>query len=179
MKTMTDKKELRKLCREKRNSIPKEERNEKSAIICEKLIPYLEDKKIFSYYPFSSEVDISAINRSFEVAYPVTYAGKYMDAWIPKNGEFIINDFGIMEPDPDDAILLDSSDIDVVIVPLLGFDEQKNRLGHGGGYYDRYLESFAGVKIGVAFDEQKVSAIEAEENDVRLDIIITDTEIIS
>ncbi len=102
-----------------------------------------------------------------------------MDAWIPNNNEFITNSYGIKEPDPDDAILLDSSDIDVIIVPLLGFDDNKNRLGYGGGYYDRYLEFYEGLKIGVAFAEQKLESIDTDKNDVQLDIIITDKEIIS
>ena len=176
---MKDKNEARKICLEKRNSLSEKEIKEKSAVICEKLKPYLEGKMVFSYCPFQSEVDVSLINESLRVAYPVIYGGKYMDAWIPQGEQFIVNDYGISEPDPDDAVLVDSSEIDVIIVPLVGFDQNKNRLGHGGGYYDRYLQDFSGLKIGVAFDEQKLSEIETEKNDVPMDIIITDKEIIS
>ena len=176
---MADKKELRKICLQKRNDLSEKKRKEKSEIICDKLLPYLEGKRIFSYCPFNNEVDVTMINERFKVAFPVIYGGKYMDAWIPNNDEFIVNSFGIKEPDPDDAILLDSSDIDVVIVPILGFDQDKNRLGYGGGYYDNYLEFYEGLKIGVAFDEQKLEAIDTNKNDVQLDIIITDKEIIS
>ena len=176
---MNDKKELRKILAERRNALSQKERKEKSDVICEKLMPYLKNKMVFSYYPFDTEVDISNINKSFKVAYPVIYGGKYMDAFIPDSDEFIPNDFGIMEPDPDDSTLVDSSDIDVIIVPMLGFDQNKNRLGYGGGYYDRYLESCDGLKIGVAFAEQELESIEPEKNDVRLDIIVTDKDIIS
>lgn len=176
---MADKKELREICLQTRNDLSEEERKEKSEIICKKLLPYLEEKTVFSYCPFNNEVDVSMINERFKAALPVIYGGKYMDAWIPNNNEFITNSYGIKEPDPDDAILLDSSDIDVIIVPLLGFDDNKNRLGYGGGYYDRYLEFYEGLKIGVAFAEQKLESIDTDKNDVQLDIIITDKEIIS
>ncbi|MBR3250074.1 MAG: hypothetical protein IKF80_00025, partial [Erysipelotrichaceae bacterium] len=117
---MADKKELREICLQTRNDLSEEERKEKSEIICKKLLPYLEEKTVFSYCPFNNEVDVSMINERFKAALPVIYGGKYMDAWIPNNNEFITNSYGIKEPDPDDAILIDSSDIDVIIVPLLG-----------------------------------------------------------
>ena len=176
---MTDKNELRKNAFEKRNALSENEIKQKSKIICEKLLPYLQDKMILSYYPFKSEVDVSMINESFKVAYPVVYGGKYMDAFIPQNGIFTINEYGINEPDPDDSTLIDSSQIEVIIVPLVGFDRNRNRLGYGKGYYDRYMNDFEGLKIGVAFAEQETAAIDTEKNDVQLDIIITDKDIIS
>ncbi|MBO7698159.1 MAG: 5-formyltetrahydrofolate cyclo-ligase [Erysipelotrichaceae bacterium] len=176
---MTDKNELRKTILKKRNALSENEIKERSKIICEKLLPYLKDKMILSYYPFESEVDVSEINGSFKVAYPVVYGGKYLDAFVPENDVFIPNEYGINEPDPDDSLLVDSSDIEVIIVPLVAFDRNKNRLGYGKGYYDRYLNDYEGLKIGVAFSEQETDTIETEKNDVQLDIIITDKDIIS
>ena len=70
----------------------------------------------------------------------------------------------------------------IILVPLVGFDLCKNRLGYGGGYYDRtieYLEKKNEVlKIGVAFDEQEIVKIPNEKYDKRLDIIATPTRLI-
>jgi len=61
-----------------------------------------------------------------------------------------------------------------VIVPMLAFDKNNYRLGYGGGYYDRYLKDYDGLKIGLAFDEQ-YGELCIESFDMPLDIIITPT----
>ena len=69
------------------------------------------------------------------------------------------------------AIPLD--DLDLVLVPGVAFNLGGHRLGRGKGFYDRLLQNFSGKKIGVAFDEQIVDALPVEENDVRMDLILT------
>lgn len=65
------------------------------------------------------------------------------------------------------------SNIDVIIVPGMGFDHNGNRLGRGKGYYDRFLSSVSEVyKIGVCFDFQKVILVPTDENDIKMDEII-------
>ncbi len=71
-------------------------------------------------------------------------------------------------------------DIDLVIVPGAGYDYAGNRLGYGGGYYDILL---SGKKknmpiIALAYEEQLVDAIPAEQHDVRVDMIVTDQRVI-
>lgn len=65
-----------------------------------------------------------------------------------------------------------------LLVPGVAFDCNKNRLGRGGGYYDRYLQSFAGPKIGIFYSEQEREFLEVEPHDMKLDYIITDKKII-
>ena len=71
---------------------------------------------------------------------------------------------------------------EVLIVPLAGFDRQGNRLGYGGGFYDRTLELLrAGgpvVAVGLAYAVQEIRAIPVEPTDQLLDIIVTDRELI-
>jgi 5-formyltetrahydrofolate cyclo-ligase len=71
----------------------------------------------------------------------------------------------------------------IILIPLVGFDESKNRIGYGGGYYDRtieYLEKKNDVlKLGVAFDEQETIKIPNGKYDKKLDIIITQTRLIT
>ena len=94
-----------------------------------------------------------------------------------------VNRFRLLEPDVGDDEMLDPRDLDLVLAPLVVFDAARNRIGMGGGYYDR---SFAfrkdpardtPVLIGVAHELQKVDHIEPAAWDVRLDKIVTDRAI--
>jgi 5-formyltetrahydrofolate cyclo-ligase len=89
------------------------------------------------------------------------------------------NRFGIPEPDLSPASLLEADALSLVVMPLVGFDDRGNRLGMGGGWYDR---SFAfrhergapPYLVGAAFAIQQVPAFEAEAWDVRLDAVCTE-----
>ena len=65
----------------------------------------------------------------------------------------------------------------VMLIPGLAFTKECERLGRGGGYYDRFLEIFPGLKIGLCFEEQIFDEIVTEDTDVTLDMIITDKNI--
>lgn len=67
---------------------------------------------------------------------------------------------------------------DVVFIPCLGFDEELNRLGRGSGWYDKFLGTQRhAIKIGVAFEATKYRSIPYEEHDVKLDFIVTESNI--
>ena len=88
-----------------------------------------------------------------------------------------INKYGIPEP-----ILLNMTYPDILLVPLVGFDNDLNRLGYGGGFYDRYIEKIEKIKkvikIGLAFSCQKIKNIPLSKYDKKLDFIITEKEIL-
>ena len=67
---------------------------------------------------------------------------------------------------------------DILFVPIVAFDKHKNRIGYGGGYYDRYLEKISKIKncvtIGLAFSYQKVNKIRINKFDKKLDLICTE-----
>ena len=68
--------------------------------------------------------------------------------------------------------------LDTIIVPLVAFDASCNRLGHGGGYYDRFLKKYPKAKkIGLAFELQKLKEIPTEPHDVKLDAVVTEERI--
>lgn len=90
------------------------------------------------------------------------------------------NRFGI--PEPQQGTILPVHRLDLVITPLLGFDHQGNRLGMGGGYYDRtfaFLNKSRRIKhpflLGLAFDAQQVDALDAQPWDIPLDGILTES----
>lgn len=68
-------------------------------------------------------------------------------------------------------------EIDLVIIPLVGFDKYKNRLGHGKGYYDRFLAMYKGNKIALAFSCQELDKIITDEYDIKMGKIITEKQI--
>ncbi|MBP5758124.1 MAG: 5-formyltetrahydrofolate cyclo-ligase [Bacteroidales bacterium] len=79
--------------------------------------------------------------------------------------------FGIGEPVGDDF----SGNIDVIIVPGVAFDRQRNRMGRGRGFYDRLLRLQNATKIGVAFDFQLLDHIPAEPFDIKMDRVVTES----
>ena len=87
------------------------------------------------------------------------------------------NKFSILEPQPDEQTLLIPDNVDMILVPLVGFDMQGNRLGMGGGYYDRMLKKVSAdcLCIGLAYDFQCVEEIPIEDWDMPLDEVITPT----
>lgn len=82
--------------------------------------------------------------------------------------------FGISEPKPECA-RFPLNRLDLVLAPGLGFDAAGHRLGRGQGFYDRLLAQISGIKCGVAFDQQIVERIPAEEHDVRMNYVLTPT----
>lgn len=80
--------------------------------------------------------------------------------------------FQIEEPDGDD--FFDIKDIELVIVPGVGYDLTGNRVGRGKGYYDRLLARTKATKIGVAYQFQVFEKIDTEDYDVKVDIVITE-----
>lgn len=66
---------------------------------------------------------------------------------------------------------------DIILVPGLGFNKSLDRLGRGRGYFDSYLKSYKGIKIGLFFECQRVDSVFTEEHDEKLDLIITEKKI--
>ena len=140
-------------------------------------------KNIGGYYPSNYEIDDLAIldlleKNFFKVSLPIIKKDNQMNfySW-SRNDPLKINKFGIPEPV--------SSKIfypDILLVPLVAYDSSLNRLGYGGGYYDRYIEKIEKIKkvtkIGLAFSFQKISSIPINQYDKKLDFIVTEKEIL-
>ena len=86
-----------------------------------------------------------------------------------------INKFGIPEP-----ISNKIKFPDILLVPLLAFDKNFNRIGYGGGFYDRYINKLKKIKkiitIGVAYSFQKIKKIPVEKYDIKLDFVVTEKD---
>ena len=91
------------------------------------------------------------------------------------NDPLNINEYGIPEPITNKMIFPD-----ILLVPLVAYDKNFNRIGYGGGFYDRYIKKIKKIKkiltIGLAFSFQKVKKIPIEKNDIKIDFIITEKD---
>ena len=135
-------------------------------------------KIIGGYYPYNNEIDILQILKKFEkkkfiITLPKIKKNSQMNffQW-SINDPLAINKFGIPEP-----ISKTIKYPDVLLVPLVAFDQNFNRIGYGGGFYDRYIKKIRKRKkvltIGFAYSFQKVKKVPTTRYDIRLDFILT------
>ena len=167
-----------------RRNLPMEQRTAKSAVICARLkeLPEVQNAKtIFSYLAMPDEVNLAEFHAWAEaqgkrVAFPLTGKHGQMEVYIPGPEGGMVNDrYGISAPDPEKSTHVDPGEIDVVIVPMVGFDKDNNRMGQGGGYYDRYLMRCPhAAHIAVAFAEQEFDAVVTDYFDMKVDAVVTD-----
>ena len=139
---------------------------------------------IAGYYPSNFEVNILDLlsqvsKKNFKVGLPVIKKGYKIDFkhWIPSEPLYV-NKYGILEPQKQNITFKP----DIILVPLVAFDRNLNRIGYGKGYYDRALKQLASNKkiltIGMAFSFQEVSIIPTYQYDYNLDCILTDRNLI-
>ena len=141
---------------------------------------------IAGYYPSNYEVDIlnfleRASKKKFRILLPVIKSSSKMSfkSWIFKEPLYV-NKFGMLEPKDTKKEIIP----DLIMVPLVAFDERLNRIGYGKGYYDRSLQKISKIKkktisLGIAYSFQKCDSIPVNKHDFKLDYIFTERGIIS
>ena len=138
-------------------------------------------KVIGGYYPYNFEVDAIKIlekleKQNYELSLPKIKKNSLMDffQWSIKD-PLMINKYGIPEPTSKKVVYPS-----VLLAPLVAYDKSLNRIGYGGGFYDRYIKKLKKNKkiitIGLAYSFQKVRDIPINRHDVKLDFIVTDKE---
>lgn len=184
------KKLIRERMHKQRNSLSFEEVREKSKKIKDTLfsLSYIkESNKIMTYVSFKNEVStIDIINELLkmgkEIIVPICDTKDYtlIPSRILSMDELSVSYFGIMEPKEPFIRPVDPKDIDVILVPGLAFDRNRNRLGHGKGFYDRFLRGVKddAIKIALAYDFQILDSIPVEDWDIPMDLIITNKGIV-
>ena len=168
------KREIRKVALQTRNALTKEQQLEYSQRIVEQLKPYLKGN-IAIYQSFGSEVSLQSLE--LDTYYLPVVKEHYQMDFVACHQQTVFqkNSYGIDEPTSQQIV--NPSALDVMVIPMVAFDKDNQRLGYGKGYYDRYLKQTSCLKIGVAFSCQKVDTVYADANDVRLDLIITENRI--
>ena len=138
----------------------------------------IKNKVIGGYFPVNFEVDDLEILKIFEknnfkISLPVIKKKFQMDFYRWTFSDLLkINKYGI--PEPEEKILLSP---DILLIPLVAFDKNLNRLGYGGGYYDRLIKSLSLkkkiIKIGLALQFQEINKVPINKYDQKLDYVIT------
>ena len=132
-------------------------------------------QSFFVYYSMGTEVSTLRIlyclnERKKILCVPCVREKEMISARL--TGDMEEGKFGIMQPKNPVAY-----DCEVAIIPLLCADRQGNRLGYGGGYYDRYLQAHERIlRVGICYDGQLVEELLTEEHDCPLDFIVTESQ---
>ena len=138
---------------------------------------------IGGYFPINYEVDDLNILKEFDkkkyqISLPVLKKNFEMDFYKWSFSDLLkVNKYGIPEPEIKNKVYPD-----ILLIPLVAFDKSLNRLGYGGGYYDRLIKELSKkkniMKIGLAFSIQKIDKVPINAYDQKLDYIVTNKYII-
>lgn len=183
---MTDKTVLRKKFIALRDSLSNEYRSDCDSKIAERLISsdeYALVDKLFIYVSAKNEIEtFSIINRALydgkKVAVPYCSNKTMNFYYIESVNDLKCVQFGIPTIDISKASLAVPDENSLCIVPALSFDKQGNRLGYGGGYYDRFLSENKIKSVGLCRDISIADSLPAEDFDVKINYIITDRSVI-
>ena len=168
-----------------RASISDSERKDKSLAICKRIMAlpeFSECDTLFFYAPIKNEADpLYLFEKAQEygicAAFPISLKNTFeLDFRIIDSlDELELGTYGIPEPKKHlkKAIFTKKS---ICIVPARAFDYAGNRLGYGKGFYDRFLNNFTGLTVGITFDILKCPSLPTERTDIPIDIIITEKE---
>jgi 5-formyltetrahydrofolate cyclo-ligase len=184
-------KTLRHSLRKERRQLSTTEQQQHSDIICQTIIEsseYKEAQHIALYLSADGEVNLTPLLKQIQADSKHSYLpvilsrekGIMAFAAYKENTSLKKNSFGILEPEYQQAQLKTAQQLDIVLAPLVAFDEQGNRMGMGGGFYDRALQHLQlnpkakPSLIGIAHELQKVTMLEKQNWDVRLNAIATE-----
>ncbi len=182
-KNMETKQDIRKRVLEKRNCLNKQEWEEKSDKIFEKVIThpiFLHAEEIYCYIDFRNEVATRKLietcwNLNKAVAVPKIDGSNMEFYYISSWDDLSSGHWGILEPDQ--GMLAEGESV-CVIMPGAVFDRKRNRIGYGKGYYDSYLRLHPDYQtIALAFELQMEESIPSEDHDILPQYIITEEQV--
>lgn len=157
----------------KRQGLSKAEVKYLSQAISIKLLSSINWKKVNSLHYYSSIENLNEVDLDYFIV-----RLKIINPKINLFTNIKVGDFWRVKAIKKDQIIPES--YDVIIVPMLGFDQTLNRLGYGGGFYDKFLDSkLKAVKIGVCYEQGFMTEFCSEEHDIAMNIIVTENKILS
>lgn len=183
MSIREQKNQLRDILRKKRDLVSPQERAQKSQSICNFITNFIKDDDIVMVYTAKDkEVDTTPLIKSLIdnknlVVVPIIqkHDTSLRLSYLFDLSVLVPSTFNVLEP-INSEIPAHADNVNVAILPMLGFDDKCRRIGYGAGYYDRFLSSNKHIrKIGIAFECQKVDKVPHGKNDVFLNNIITET----
>ena len=181
-----EKNKIRQKILEKRNNLSTEEVEKKSDLIIENLGKFIKNaENIMIFMDMKNEVRITKLmklypEKSFFIPKITDSKNREMKINRYNENELVLHKFGYYESSSSD--FYNENILDIVIVPAVVFDLEKNRIGFGGGYYDTFLKKIRGgnkkvLFIGICYDFQIIEKVPAEEHDVVLDFVVSESRI--
>ena len=147
-------------------------------------LPEFDNAVIGSYLAVGHEVNLEHLHQTLWAQTRGCYVPRILSrtdmewAKLESSQDLTVGAFGIPTSLRQETVELDA--LDVLIMPCTGFDRMLNRLGMGGGYYDRALSQATRIpfRIGVAFSQQEWPEIPVDAWDQPFDVVVTESEII-
>lgn len=173
---MNTKDDIRKLIKRQKTSLSNIDKKFQSDLVFNKLFQLREWNnayRILAYYSLPDElqtIDFLDSTSNKELFIP-RINGNTLDITYYNKNNLKMGAFNIWESNSRDTISV--TELDMIIVPGVAFDRNKNRLGRGKGFYDRLLANTNAIKIGVCYDFQLLNIIPTVPHDIKMDIIIT------
>lgn len=135
--------------------------------------------RVASFAALPHEVDLSLLHAmlpEIQLHYPLVLNEHEIAFHLVSDSATLVSGrFGIPEPNPMTHPPVDAGSIDLVLVPGLAFDLAGHRLGHGAGYYDRFLSQIPLIpRIGIALASQHLPALPSEPHDEQVSLLISD-----
>ena len=174
-----DKKALRRSIGALKKTMTEEQIRQKSARLTEAFLEtdyYRNARCIYGYLPYNQEVRTvplleQALKDGKRVAVPKVYGEEMRFLYIEDMSGIAPGSYGIPEPVADDPVANDPEAL--VLMPGLAFDPKGNRMGYGGGFYDRFLEAEPlHPTVALCYDFQMLPHLETEEHDIPVDLVL-------
>lgn len=174
-----DKKLLRKHIRERKRAMTDSQIEEKSALLAQQFLScqaYRDAKTVYGYLPYNQEVRTvpmleQALRDGKQVAVPKVYGDTMRFILLTDLGVVEKGYAGIPEPVADGPVANDPQAL--VLMPGLAFDPAGNRMGYGGGFYDKFLQAEPGhPTVALCYDFQMFPQLETEDHDVPVDLVL-------
>ena len=179
---LVEKADLRRVARERRETLGARDRSEWSREICARareLPEYRDADVVACYVSIGAEVATRALLQAAlldakRVAVPVSDLRAHRLDLARFDGFHGMETgaFGVREPRP--VVKVDAKGVDVVFVPGLAFDARGHRLGYGRGYFDRLLAGTSAARVGLAYEAQLVDRVPDERHDIPVEVVVTE-----
>lgn len=171
----SNKKEIRKTILDKVSFIT--DRTERSFLMMNDLLSFLKEyNDIALFASLDTEID------TFPLINELLKQGK--NVYLPKTNNDVIDFYKVNDlsslviskdrykvREPSGGEIISPTTFDIIVCPGVAFDKNNNRLGHGKGYYDRYLSKCSAYKIGICYKEQLIDELPIDEYDVKMDLV--------
>lgn len=141
----------------------------------EQLPEFIQAKTVMLYWSMKDEVythDFVCKWANEKIVILPSVKGETLDLKIFEGEDHLVEGEHYGIPEPEGPVFMKEDEIDLILIPGIAFDREKNRMGRGKAYYDRLLQSLSSFKLGICFDFQVLDHVPIDEHDIKMDEIV-------